>query len=217
MLRYYQVKFECKRKRNSSSGIRAKFVLRLCLEDIFRETLNQEFYTECVMSMNVLADNSEQAEEADDDEKRISKSKSKENGVFARPLDEDDQLPPSGSSVYRSISSQLRLIYVQLNSLCMNLGLNNPDSSHKSHPENHNSQNDSTPRKVRPVTQVPAADLKQQRIQKQLRQWFWWRYGSQKDLIDSLNSYILEQLLFPQFPISSDRAQVSQSFYFRSC
>ena len=215
------MKFELKRKR-SQRGIRAKLFLRLALEDLFRETINPEFYSECAISMNVSneEENSETGEE--EDEKRISKSQNKDNGVFARSIDEDDSLPLAVSSVYRSISSQVRAIYVQLNSICMNFVFNNnfnsidPHVSHKNNTENISSSlpTDSTPRKVRPVTQVPAADLKQQKIQKQLRQWFWWRYGSQKDLVDALNSYILEQLLFPQFPLNENRAQVKLEFLF---
>lgn len=187
----------------------------MALEDIFRETLLPEFYSECAISMSVLnGDSSENGEE--EDEKRISKSQNKDNGVFARSIDEDDSLPLAVSGVYRSISSQVRTIYVQLNSICMNFAtLNSSETqiSHKSSENNSSSvASDSTPRKVRPITQVPEADLKQQKIQKQLRQWFWWRYGSQKDLVDALNSYILEQLLFPQFPLSENRTQVKSKY-----
>lgn len=157
--------------------------------------------------MNALVE-----ETGEEDEKRISKTGNKENEILARSIDEDDQLPPSLSSVYRSISSQLRGIYLQLNSICMNVGLNNVFTIPELHHPNSSINNhDPTLRKVRPITQVPAADLRQQKIQKQLRQWFWWRYGSQKDLVDALNSYILEQLLFPQFPASANRAQVKQA------
>lgn len=210
------MKFELKRKRShrTNSGIRAKLFLRLALEDIFRETLQPEFYSECAISMNVLNDESSESGE-EEDEKRISKSDNKDNGVFARSIDEDDSLPLAVSNVYRSISSQIRAMYVQLNSICMNYIFNNTFNSAESHVSHKNMDpissslgTDSTPRKVRPITQVPAADLKQQKIQKQLRQWFWWRYGSQKDLVDALNSYILEQLLFPQFPLNGDRVQV---------
>lgn len=215
MIRYYQVKFELKRKRSqrTNSGIRSKLFLRLALEDIFRETLHPEFYLECAISMNVSnEENSEGGEE--EDEKRISKSQNKDNGVFARSIDEDDSLPLAVSSVYRSFSSQVRAIYVQLNLICMNFVFNNTINS--ADPKNTDAisnalATDSTPRKVRPITQVPAADLKQQKIQKQLRQWFWWRYGSQKDLVDALNSYILEQILFPQFPLNENRAQVKSN------
>lgn len=208
LLRYYQVKFEARRKRLS----RARLIFRLSLEDLFRETLKPEFYSECAMSMNVVDYSGGEEEEEVDDEKRISEHKSKENGVLARSIDEDDQLPPFVSSVYRSISTQIRGIYNQINSLCMNLNLSTAEKSHHFESSNNSAQLDSTPRKVRPVTQVPAADLKQQKIQKQLRQWFWWRYGSQKDLVDSLNAYILEQVLFPQFPFSasSDRTKNSE-------
>ena len=103
----------------------------------------------------------------------------------------------------------------------MNFVFNNTFNAIDPHVSNKNTETvsgslatDSTPRKVRPITQVPAADLKQQKIQKQLRQWFWWRYGSQKDLVDALNSYILEQLLFPQFPLNENRAQVKSNFLF---
>lgn len=197
--------------------MRAKLFLRLTLEDIFRETLLPEFYSECAISMNVMnGENSESADE--EDEKRISKSQSRDDGVFARSIDEDDSISLAVSSVYRSISSQVRVIYVQLNSICMNFALNNTMNSSESHSANKHidatSVNDSIPRKVRPITQVPAADLKQQQIQKQLRQWFWWRYGSQKDLVDALNSYILEQLLFPQFPLTANRAEVSRYLLF---
>jgi hypothetical protein len=212
------VKFEFKRKRaqKANSGIRSKLFLRLALEDIFRETLQPEFYSECLISMNVLnEENNLDTGGEEEDEKRISKSQNKDGGVFGRSIDEDDSLPLAVSGVYRSISSQVRAIYVQLNSICMNFALNNTLNHAESHKSNSDTNSnfmatDSTPRKVRPITQVPAADLKQQKIQKQLRQWFWWRYGSQKDLIDALNSYILEQLLFPQFPMTSSRAQVIQ-------
>lgn len=213
------MKFELKRKRAQriNSGIRAKLFLRLALEDIFRETLHPDFYSECAISMNASNEgNSEEGEQ--EDEKRISKSQNKDNGIFARSIDEDDSLPLAVSSVYRSISSQVRAIYVQLNSICMNFVFNNtlnsvdPLVSYKNTDAISNSLTaDSAPRKVRPITQVPAADLKQQKIQKQLRQWFWWRYGSQKDLVDALNSYILEQLLFPQFPLNENRAQVKSN------
>lgn len=226
-MRYYQVKFELRNKKSpnktTNSGVRARLFLRLCLEDIFRETLNSEFYAECVMSLKIInqdADSTAQTGniEEEDDEKRISKSrKSENNGVLARALDEDDVLPASVSSVYRSISSQVRNIYLQLNSICMPVGLNNIyggsdgfslNTSTNSGSANQLQNSEAALRKVRPITQVPAADLKQQKIQKQLRQWFWWRYGSQKDLIDGLNSYILEQLLYPQFSMDSDRRQV---------
>lgn len=207
------MKFEFKRKRTNktNSGIRAKLFLRLALEDIFRETLQPEFYSECAISMNVLNEETCSESGEEEDEKRISKSENKDNGVFARSIDEDDSLPLSVSNVYRSISSQIRTIYVQLNSMCMNFlnTLNSNDSPYKNlDPISSSLGTDSTPRKVRPITQVPAADLKEQKIQKELRQWFWWRYGSQKDLVDALNSYILEQLLFPQFPLNSDRLRV---------
>lgn len=223
-MRYYQVKFELRNKKlptkSINSGVRARLFLRLCLEDIFRETLNSEFYAECVMSLNILNQDSDSTaqtgdgEEEEDDEKRISKSrKSESNTVLARTLDEDDVLPASVSGVYRSISGQVRNIYLQLNSICMPVGLNNcfggPDGhSNTTSSANQLQNSEAALRKVRPITQVPAADLKHQKIQKQLRQWFWWRYGSQKDLIDALNSYILEQLLYPQFPMASDRRQV---------
>ena len=223
LLRYYQVKFEVKKRKSNrfNSCLRSKIFLRLCLEDIFRETLNSEFYSECVIAMNVIdEDITETCEE--EDEKRISKTRGNENGVFARSVDEDDSLPPSVSNVYRSISTQIRCIYLQLNSICMNFSPNsilfNSDTPNHKLPEYSGANGiDPIPRKVRPVTQVPATDLKEQKIQKQLRQWFWWRYGSQKDLIDALNSYILEQLLYPQFPISSDsdRLRVKLFFCFR--
>lgn len=203
LLRYYQVKFEMKRKRTKGPS-RAKLLMRLCLEDIFRDTLQPDFYAECAVSMGVLDDGDGNTEE--EDEKRISKSNKEDKGVLARSIDEDSTLPPSVSTVYRSISSQIRSIYLQLNSICMSVALNTGTA--EPHRSDSASMTDSVPRKVRPITQVPAADLKQQKIQKQLRQWFWWRYGSQKDLIDALNSYILEQLLFPQFPMSADRLKV---------
>ena len=221
-MRYYQVKFELRNKKSpnktTKSGMRARLFLRLCLEDIFRETLNSEFYAECAMSMNIINQDVDLTGEEEDDEKRISKSRKSENsGVLARALDEDDVLPASVSSVYRSISSQVRNIYLQLNSICMPVSLNNIyggsdgfslNASTNSGSANQLHNPEAALRKVRPITQVPAADLKQQKIQKQLRQWFWWRYGSQKDLIDGLNSYILEQLLYPQFSMASDRRQV---------
>lgn len=221
LIRYYQVKFESKRKRaqKANSGIRSKLFLRLALEDIFRETLQPEFYSECVISMSALnEDNDSETGGVEEDEKRISKTQNKDNGVFARSIDEDDTLPLAVSGVYRSISSQIRAIYVQLNSICMNFAWSNTLNNAEAHKRNSDTNSnivatDLTPRKVRPITQVPAADLKQQKIQKQLRQWFWWRYGSQKDLIDALNSYILEQLLFPQFPMSSSRTQVIQQVF----
>ena len=207
LLRYYQVKFEIKRKKNKEPS-RAKLLLRLCLEDIFRDTLQPDFYAECAVSMGVLDERETNTEEEDDDEKRISKSRKEDSVILARSIDEDEALPPSVSSVYRSISSQIRGIYLQLNSICMYAGLNNGVAESLRNNLDSTAMPDSTLRKVRPITQVPAADLKQQKIQKQLRQWFWWRYGSQKDLIDALNSYILEQLLFPQFPMSADRLKV---------
>ncbi len=157
--------------------------------------------------MSLKAECTDECDE--EDEKRISRSHH-EGGMkkTTRPscLDEDEQLPPFVSTIYRSISGQIRHVYVQLNSICMNMAQNHFE------PNGHiaaNSESTLTPRKVRPITQVPAADLKQQRIQKQLRQWFWWRYGSEKDLIDALNSYIREQLLLPQFPVmTTDRNQV---------
>ena len=205
LLRYYQVKFETKRKKAKEPS-RAKLLLRLCLEDIFREILQPEFLAECAVSMGFI--NEEENASEDDDETRISKSRKEDNGVLARSIDEDEILPISVSSVYRSISSQIRGIYLQLNSICMAVGLNNGATEPFRNSPDLMSSADTTLRKVRPVTQVPAADLKQQKIQKQLRQWFWWRYGSQKDLIDALNSYILEQLLFPQFSMSADRQKV---------
>lgn len=210
LMRYYQVKFEMKRKRTKGPS-RAKLLLKLCLEDIFRETLQPDFFAECALSMGVLHEGESVAEE--DDEKRISKSRKEGDGVLARSIDEDEVLPHSVSSVYRSISSQIRGIYLQLNSICLTVGLNSSatDPPHRNNPDS-SPLADSTLRKVRPVTQVPAADLKHQKIQKQLRQWFWWRYGSQKDLIDALNSYILEQLLFPQFPMPGDRLKVIKTF-----
>jgi hypothetical protein len=216
------VKFELKRKRSNktSSGIRAKLFLRLALEDIFRETLSPKFYSECAISMNVLNEEISDGGE-EEDENRISKSQNKDYAVFARSIDEDDSLPLAVSSVYKSISSQVRAIYIQLNSICMNFAFNNALNSAESQGSHRNndgfssqSATDSTPRKVRPITQVPAADLKEQKIQKQLRQWFWWRYGSQKDLVDALNSYILEQLLFPQFPLNENRIQVRSNLKF---
>ena len=207
LLRYYQVKFGC--KRGSSTGQRAKLLLKLCLEDIFRETFNSEFYSDCLMSMK------EGLSCKEEEEKRISKSKSQEKEILVKSsIDEDDnQLPPLISNVFRSISSQIRSIYVQLNSICITAAF--PTDSENGPGSSSNHHDSLATRKVRPVTQVPAEDLKQQKIQKQLRQWFWWRYGSQKDLIDALNSYILEQVLFPQFPlISSDRTHVKDLFYF---
>lgn len=212
LLRYYQVKFESKRKGRNSSGIRAKLFLRLGLEDLFRETLSSEFYSECVLSMSLLPEDHHNHD--DSDEKRISKSTVKEDGVFARSIDEDDTLPPAVTVIYKSLSVQIRSIYVQLNSICMSIGINSTDSLslNKNSTTTTTEQQESTPpRKVRPITQVPASDLKQQKLQKQLRQWFWWRYGSQKDLVDALNSYILEQLLFPQFPLNENRAQVKSN------
>lgn len=200
LLRYYQVKFQIKRKRTKGPS-RAKLLLRLSLEDIFRETLQPDFYAECAVSLNFLE--GESGAEKDDEEK-FSKSHRESTGGLARSIDEDEILPHSVSSVYRSISSQIRGIYLQLNSICLAVGLNSNVATNSDVAP----LSDSTLRKVRPVTQVPAADLKQQKIQKQLRQWFWWRYGSQKDLIDALNSYILEQLLFPQFPMPGDRVKV---------
>lgn len=207
------MKFELKRKKchRPSTGIRAKLYLRLGLEDLFRETISPEFYTDCAISMGVLEDEEgSDGSESHEDEKRISTSRSKEDGVLARSIDEDDMLPQSISIVYKALSSQIRGIYVQMNSICMNLGLNSALSDPQATVKSSTDLGpDSTPpRKVRPITQVPASDLKEQKIQKQLRQWFWWRYGSQKDLIDALNTYILEQLLFPKFPVTADRAQV---------
>lgn len=235
LIRYYQVKFEMKRRKQcpplqSTKSVRAKMLMRLALEDTFRETLSPDFYSECVMSMDPIMNdsNSEKDDEksdkgpftedavdveVDEDEKRISASRSKEDQVLARPIDDDDNLPPGVSLVYRSISSQIRGLYAQFNSICTKVGLNYKASDHNvntsaSYPST--TASDLTPRKVRPITQVAASDLKEQRIQKQLRQWFWWRYGSQKDLIDALNNYILEQLLFPLFPImNQDKNQVN--------
>lgn len=212
LLRYYQVKFELKRKRcqRPSSGIRAKLFLRLGLEDLFREAIGSDFYSECAISMSVLQEEVTGGVEEHEDEKRISKSRNKEDGVFARSIDEDDMLPHAVAVVYKGLSSQIRGIYLQLNSICMNAGLNTTLSDPQASTKSTDLGPDSTPpRKVRPITQVPASDLKQQKLQKQLRQWFWWRYGSQKDLVDALNSYILEQLLFPQFPVTADRVQVT--------
>lgn len=139
-------------------------------------------------------------------------------------VDEDDSIP-GVSHLYRSFSAQLKYLHSCFNGI-IKMGsspasnghghgknnatmaasatslntLNTPSKSHLSTINNNTSTGNETPRKIRPITQVAASELRHQRLQKQLRQWFWWRYGSQRVLVDALVSYILEQKVFPRYP-----------------
>lgn len=130
-------------------------------------------------------------------------------------VDEDDSIP-GVSSTFRSISAQLKYLHSCFNGiirLATATAANSasaitatPSSSSSGKtvstsvwPSTANASTE-TPRKIRPITQVAASELRHQRLQKQLRQWFWWRYGSQRVLVDALVPFILEQRVYPRYP-----------------
>lgn len=168
---------------------RAQFFIKLALQDILREQVPGEM----LLSF-------------EDEEEKGGGESSTSNTQSSTDVDDDDGGIEGVSAVYRSISPQLKYIHsCFLN--CTSTATNTSNNSNNTTGQSSNSPPSATPRKIRPITQVAAEELRQQRLQKQLRQWFWWRYGSQRQLVEALTSYILEQLLYPRYPKTASNIQ----------
>lgn len=140
-----------------------------------------------------------------EDEESTNESSNNSNTQSSTDADDDDGAIEGLTAVYRSISPQLKYIHsCFLNCTSTTTTGNN---SNNAPGQSSNSPPSATPRKIRPITQVAAEELRQQRLQKQLRQWFWWRYGSQRQLVEALTSYVLEQLLYPRYPKTASNMQ----------
>lgn len=195
---------------------RALFLIKMGVNDLLRDCCPTDLINELSIELSESAEPTASSADYSDDpiEEDLSTASPQDNC----PVDEDDYIP-GASTTFRSISAQLKYLHTCFNGI-IKIG-NNGTNASSSNTRSSNASTtlstttSDTPRKIRPITQVAASELKHQRLQKQLRQWFWWRYGSQRVLVDALVSFILEQRIFPRYPKTANtlltRTQVSMN------
>ncbi len=185
------------------------FLIKMAIGDFLRDCCPSELINELSLELDGVGEASPAGETNDDE---VNGQVSEESAAF---VDEDGSIP--GVSVaFRSFSAQLKYLHSCFNGIVKintaNSGGVRASTNTLASSTTASATND-TPRKIRPITQVAAAELKHQRLQKQLRQWFWWRYGSQRVLVDALVSFTLEQRIYPRYPKTANtlltRNQVS--------
>jgi len=187
LVRYQLVKFV---NRTQKIQQRNQLFIKLALEDLFKEVLDGNWISVLVLEEQVaLAD-------------VASTTFATHNAAY---IDEDDSIPIV--AVYRLISGQLRQLYHAFNSVAP---VEESDALNLANNSVPPSPTFTNKRVVRPIVQVPAADLQKSRMQRQLRHWFWWRYAAQKELIDCLTQYIIDHLLLIRRPTDVDA--VKQQF-----
>lgn len=189
LIRYQLIKFS---NRIHNRLQRNQLFIKLALEDLFREVVDNNWLSGLILEEQGAL--SEMAINPNTTHNR--------NAIF---VDEDDTIPIV--AVYRSVSSQIRQLYYAFNSVITVEDCDGSTGLHNSVPL---SPIPGSKRVVRPIIQVPAADLQKSRIQKQLRHWFWWRYAAQKELIDGLTQYLIDHLLLVK--PSTDANTIKENF-----